>query len=84
MMYFLSKLKNLMYFIIIHSLTTKKEEGRKQRKEDNNNNKRKLICTTQGNKINQVNSIPFIILKNISCTLVRIGSLYCFSCFMFV
>ena len=60
-----------MYFIIIHSLTTKKEEGRKQRKEDNNNNKRKLICTTQGNKINQVNSIPFIILKFQNPTLIE-------------
>ena len=67
-------MKNLMYFII-YSLSTKKK-GRKERnkaRKENNNNNNKLICTTQGNKINQVISIHFIILKNISCTPVRIG-----------
>ena len=67
----------LYHLFLVHQ--KKRKERNKARKENNNNNK--LICTTQGNKINQVISIHFIILKNISCTPVRIGW---FSCFIYL
>lgn len=47
------------YTFLVHQKKGRKERN-KARKENNNNNK-KLICTTQGNKINQVISIHFII-----------------------
>ena len=50
-----------MYFIIIRSLATKKEGREKTKKGKLQQQKRKLICITQGNKINQVNSVHLII-----------------------